>query len=288
MILIADSGSTKCDWILVNRAGDVLGEYHTIGLNPYFHDEDEIHGAIQASSDLAAHAEEVNEIYFYGAGSSSEKLCKVMEVGLVKSFANAKIYVEHDLKGAAFAAYTGEPNITCILGTGSNSCYFNGDSVHEEVPSLAYILGDEGSGSFFGKKLLQAYFYKRLPAELAESFEKKYALSVDELTHRVYNEPHANVYLASFMKFLGDHKEHELFQTWVLDGIRLFITLHVKCFENWNQVPVHFIGSVGHYFRPQLEKACELEGITLGQVIKKPIYSLVDYHVNWIFSAKQA
>ncbi|MEO0405375.1 MAG: ATPase, partial [Bacteroidota bacterium] len=223
-----------------------------------------------------------------GAGSSNQELNDRMKLGLKRVFAHADILVDHDLVGAAYAAYDGVPNITCIMGTGSNSCFFDGEQVSEEIPSLAYVIGDEASGSYFGKQLLRAYFYKKLPTELHDSFTEKYNLSKEELIHKVYNEPHSNVYLASFMKFLGDHSDHPLFQKWVEDGIRNFIQIHVKCFKQWENVPVNFIGSVGYYFEDCLRKAAQKEEITVGKIIKKPIYSLVNYHINTILQNNHA
>ena len=288
MILVADSGSTKCDWLMINAQGETLGEYSTMGLNPYFHSPDEIEEALKENSDLFLLGPEISKVFFYGAGSSNEDLNNKMKSGLNRVFVNADILVDHDLVGAAYAAYDGVPNITCIMGTGSNSCFFDGAKVREEIPSLAILLGDEASGSYFGKKLLRSYFYKKLPQKLHDSFTETYQLSKEELIHRVYNEPHSNVYLASFMKFLGEHSDHPLFQDWVKNGIQKFIQIHVKCFPEWESVPVNFIGSVGYYFEDCLRIAAEREGITVGKIIKKPIYSLVNYHINTILQNNHA
>lgn len=289
MILISDSGSTKSDWALVSNDFKILDHFSTMGLNPYFHDQDVVEKAIRESAGLMQVANDITHVYFYGAGSSTERLCGVIREGLERVFTKADVTVDHDLVGAAYATYCGEPGITCIMGTGSNSCFFDGKEVSEEVPSLAYILGDESSGSYFGKRLLRAYFYKRLPEDLARSFEEEgYAPGKDELIDRVYNQPNANVYLAGFMKFLGNHREHP----WVIDlvkmGMRHFIEIHVKCFENWKDVPVHFIGSIGHYFKHCLESAARDMGIQLGTTIQKPIDGLVGYHAKYKKSEIQA
>ncbi len=175
----------------------------------------------------------------------------------------------------------GKKVISCILGTGSNSCYFDGEKVYEEVPSLAYILGDEGSGSYFGKKLLRDYFYKRLPQEMSDAFWGEFGLTDKELVKKVYNEPDANVYLASFMKFISDFKDHPHVAKWMVDGFREFISIHVKCFKNYAECDVSFIGSVAYYFRDYLKEACEIEGVNLGEVIQKPIDNLVRYHLEY-------
>jgi glucosamine kinase len=282
MILIADSGSTKCDWALVDEKGNKLGAFETMGLNPYFHAPHDTERALLANEALCAVAPDVKRIFFYGAGSSTEEMCHIMKEGLMRVFTHADILVEHDLLGSAMATYDGRPCISCILGTGSNSCFFDGKEVYEEIPSLAYILGDESSGSYYGKILLQEYFYKRLPADLNESFEKNYAPSKDEIISRIYREPNANVYLASFMRFIGEHADHPHVKNMVRRGMVHFIEIHVKCFANWREVPVHFVGSIGHYFIDCLHQAAEETGIQLGQVIQKPIDGLINYHKRFV------
>ncbi len=283
MILIADSGSTKCDWALIDEKGTRLGNYQTMGLNPYFHSEDVIENALRSNVELNNIASDVKQIFFYGAGSSTKEMCDIMNAGLKRVFINADILVDHDLVGSAMSTYDGEPCIACILGTGSNSCFFDGKEVYEEVPSLAYILGDEASGSYFGKILLQEYFYKKLPADLREAFETYHAPSKDEIISRVYREPNANVYLAGFMKFIGEHRHHPHVKQWVTKGMIHFINIHVKCFSNWKDVPVHFVGSIGHYFEDCLQEAAKETGIRLGQIIRKPIDGLVNYHLKFKF-----
>lgn len=284
MILIADSGSTKCDWALVDDKGNKLNAFETMGLNPYFHAPQDTENALRANDALMAIASQVNRIFFYGAGSSTVEMCAIMKEGLLRVFPQADILVEHDLLGSAMATYDGRPCISCILGTGSNSCFFDGKEVYEEVPSLAYILGDESSGSYFGKILLQEYFYKKLPADLHAAFEQHYAPTKEEIINRIYREPNANVYLASFMRFIGEHAEHPHVKNWVRKGMVHFIEIHVKCFANWREVPTHFVGSIGHYFHDCLQQAADETGIQLGQVIQKPIDGLIAYHKRFVLA----
>lgn len=284
MILIADSGSTKCDWALVDDKGNKMDAFETMGLNPYFHAPQDTEKALRANDALIAIAPQVSRIFFYGAGSSTVEMCTIMKEGLLRVFPQADILVEHDLLGSAMATYDGRPCISCILGTGSNSCFFDGKDVYEEVPSLAYILGDESSGSYFGKILLQEYFYKKLPADLHDAFVKSHAPSKDEIINRIYREPNANVYLASFMRFIGEHAEHPHVKNWVRKGMVHFIEIHVKCFANWKEVPVHFVGSIGHYFNDCLQQAADETGIQLGQVIQKPIDGLIAYHKRFVLA----
>jgi hypothetical protein len=254
-----------------------------MGLNPYFHNEKIVKDAILGNVDLAAIAAKVENIFFYGAGASLPHLCDIIERGLREVFVNAKsILVDHDLLAAAYSTYEGEPEISCIIGTGSNSCYFDGVEVREEVPALAYILGDEASGSWFGKMLLRDYFYKKLPIEIRSDFEATFDTSKDEIVRRVYNSPNANVYLAGFTKFIGKHAAHPHVRNWITEGLRTFIRIHVHCFEEYKSVKTHFVGSIGYYFHDMLAEICTEEGVQLGMVIRKPIDRLAEYHVKYL------
>jgi len=281
MILIVDSGSTKSDWALLDLKGNRLGDFDTMGLNPYFHTEEVIANAVFANQPLAAYADKISSVYFYGAGSSTPTMQEIVQNGLKRVFKKAEIVVDHDMVGCAYSTYDGEDCVSCILGTGSNSCGFNGKEIWESVPSLAYILGDEASGSWYGKILLREYFYKKLPEDLNASFEQTYSITKDELINKVYREPNANVYLASFTRFIGQHAHHPHVINFVTKGMVEFIDIHVKSFDNWQNMPVHFVGSVSHYFKHCLEAAAKETGMRLGQVIKKPIDGLVTYHIRY-------
>ncbi len=285
-ILIADSGSTKCEWLVITEHGQELGEFHTMGFNPYFHDADLVEREMNANSQAMEVADSVDRVYFYGAGSSSPELCEVIAEGLRRVFANAVVHVGHDLDGAAYSTYTGEPAVTCILGTGSNSCMFDGTTVTEEVPALAYILGDEGSGSWFGKRLLSSFLYHKLPAAIHDDFVEQYGLDKLSITKRVYQEPNANVFLASFMTFLGRHKSDLFVQDWLDEGFKEFLDVHVACFEGASTMPIHFVGSVAYHFQDALKKACADRGYRVGNIIKKPIDGLAQYHVEFILKSE--
>jgi N-acetylglucosamine kinase-like BadF-type ATPase len=287
MILIADSGSTKCDWAIIQPCGEVKSTFKTMGLNPYFHDEGVIENALLVLEGQSSMFSDITHLFFYGAGSSSEKLCARMKRGLQRVFSQAEIVVDHDLVGAAYSTYDGSPGITSILGTGSNSCFFDGENLREEVPALAYILGDEASGSYFGKVLLQEYFYKQLPNDIRFAFEAEYHVDHDTIVDRVYNEENANVYLASFMPFIGKFKDHPHVIDWVADGMRRFIQIHVKCFPESKTTPIHFVGSIAHYFSHCLEMVMADEDLKLGKVLKAPIDGLVDYHVKFLIPELQ-
>ncbi len=281
-VLIADSGSTKCDWQLLDASGKELLEFHTMGFNPYFHTADKVEEVMTAHADVQAIGAEITHVYFYGAGSSSAPLCAIIEEGLQRVFGSAQVHVGHDLTGAAYSTYDGRPGVTCIIGTGSNSCHFDGQTVSEEVPALAYILGDEASGSWHGKKLLAAKLYHRLPEAVDRDFDATYGLSKDDIIDRVYREEDPNVFLASFMTFIGKHRAEPMFKAWLIEGFRAFLDVHVKCFEGWKEQPVHFIGSVAYHFQEELRAACAEDGMEVGSIIKKPIDGLASYHLQHI------
>lgn len=286
MILIADSGSTKCDWQAVENKEKTLYT-HTKGINPFFHDEATIESFVHDNADLMKIAPAVKEVYIYCAGGSNTELNKIVACGLKRVFKNAEINVEHDLLGAAYSTYTGKPAITCILGTGSNSIAFDGKQLEEKVPALAYILGDEGSGSYFGKRLLADYLYHFLPKEIDDVLRNELKLTKNSILENVYMKPGANVYLASFMKTIHRFKDTEYMKPILIEGMKKFLRIHVMCYEYFNDVPVNFIGSVSHYFFDELKAAADELGITIGRVYKKPIDGLVAYHLNYHYENQQ-
>ena len=279
MIVVAESGSTKCDWLLDDGNGHVY-ETFTIGFNPFFHSTEVVLEHLKANAELMKHALQIQEVNFYGAGCSSEDRNAVIRAGLEAVFVNAKCSVGHDLNAAAYSTFSGEPAITCILGTGSNSCYFDGNEVSEVIPALGYILGDEGSGSYFGKRILADYIYERLPKELQKDFRGRYQLTKEEIFSKVYNQRDANVFLASFMRFLVPHKEHPYFSEIINKGLRHFAEIHIACYPNYKDVPVHFVGSVSYYFQDILRDIADEMGFTVGNVNKNPVSALLEYHKN--------
>lgn len=280
MIFIAESGSTKCDWVLIDKGGKEVGRWSTMGFNPYFHSSDLIRHKMSQERGMAPYLQEVQNIWFYGAGCSTAQLKAIVIDGLQQVFPNAEIHVDHDLNAAAFALYQGRPEIACILGTGSNSCYFDGINVREEVPALAYILGDEGSASWIGKRLVADFLYKRLPQDLHEAFVDTYKTSKDQIIQRVYNEPHANVYLAEFSRFAGDHAGHSWIRAMVANGFAKFLDIHVKCYPEAESAEVNFVGSVAKQFEDILKKEVKKAGLQYGRTQAKPVNLLVNYHIE--------
>jgi glucosamine kinase len=278
MIAIAESGSTKCDWIVLNRKAEVVLEARTPGFNPYFHGEEFVLNSLHNCSDLAAVKDKISSIFFYGAGCSSEALNLIIQEALAQFFVKAKITVDHDLVAAAYSLYEGEPIISCIVGTGSNSCFFDGDKVHELVPALGFILGDEASGSYFGKKILADYFYKRLPAEMQRDFDERYNLDWSQTVENVYKNAHANVYLASFMPFIIAHRENPYVIEMVKDGMARFIDVHIANFSNYHQHKVGFVGTLAFLFEDILKEELLKRDCKPGRIIKNPADNLVQYH----------
>lgn len=282
MILIIESGSTKSDCALLDHQGQWVQRMETMGFNPYFHGAELINRKLSELPGYKKFAPQVSRVYFYGAGCSSPSKNRIVETGLKKAFPNAKVSVDHDLVASAYSTYRGKPEVSCILGTGSNSCYFDGHTVSEEVPALAYILGDEGSASYLGKKLLAAYLYKQLPAHVERDFIETFRTTKEEIFDRVYNQPNANVYLANFAQFVGKHKEEPFFQNMVHTGFMDFLRVHVLCFPNARQVEINFVGSIAHHFNQELQQAVKDSGLQYGQTIQRPLEGLVNYHLQFL------
>lgn len=278
MILVADSGSTKCDWVLANTEG-IRESYQTIGFNPVYISANEI-ADVLAKSPLAPQANVVEKVFFYGAGCSSDEFQGIVANGIQNVFQQAEVVVRHDLDGAAYATCEDKPGIACILGTGSNACYFDGKSVTQERPSLGYILGDEGSGAYFGKILVSKFLYKQLPDDIQELFANKYNLGKEQIIDSVYRKARPNTFLASFMSFFGENKEHPFIKETIAQGLKHFMETHVTCYPNHQQLPVHFVGSIAFYFQDILKQEAEKMNIKIGNIIQKPIDGLLAYHLG--------
>jgi N-acetylglucosamine kinase-like BadF-type ATPase len=285
MFFIIDSGSTKSDWVLLDDDNNQTF-FSTMGFNPYFHSEEMIVSEIKKDIEIIKYAEKIDAVYFYGAGCSSVELNKIVERAFKKVFENAIVHVDHDLTACAYSTYQGKPAISCIIGTGSNSCYFDGETLYEEVPALGYILGDEGSGSYFGKQLLASYLYKKLPKHIEDDFRNEYQLTKDIIVDKVYMQDNANVYLASLSKFISRHADDTYFKQMVYEGMKKFLEIHVCCYKNYKNLDVHFIGSISHVFQNELKQVADELDVKIGQIIQKPIGGLVNYHLNHFFLVK--
>lgn len=277
MILIADSGSTKCSWAICDEKGKVVDRCSTIGFNPYFISSSAILNKLE-SSDLRDVKDSVNTVYFYGAGCSSEKMNKIVQDPFKKFFVNSEINVLHDLDAACYSMYDGTPSITGILGTGSNSCLFDGEKIHESAPSLGYTLGDEASGNYIGRKLINLYFNNKLSDLLKSKYEEKYETDIAKINANVYSGSRANVYLAKFFPFVSDNKKDPQMQKLILNCLDEFFYLHISCFDNYENHKINFIGSVAYFLQEEIDKTATKYNCKIGMVIKNPIDKLIEYH----------
>ena len=280
MILITDGGSTKCDWILLDSSGEVVLKTRTAGLNPAVSHEEELVSRIKINSDLVAIFQKVDIVDFYGAGCGTKTPTTLLKRVLSQLFVNASITVNEDTVAAVYAATT-EPGIVCILGTGSNSSYFDGTTIRSNVESLGYSLMDEASGNYFGKRLIRDYFYKKMPSELAREFEKRFNLDPDEIKINLYQRPNPNRYLASFAEFIFTSNEvNGYFYKLISEGMTKFIELRILCYKESQNVPIHFIGSIAHFSEDIIRDCMMPYHLQLGKVIRRPIDGLIDYYRN--------
>jgi glucosamine kinase len=278
MTIIADCGSTKCDWLLVHGERNHQLE-NTVGFSPFFHTSEEIETIIKEQLLPKLDPKEVTHIWFYGTGVHDEHRADIVLQGIKACFPKADIEVEHDLLGAARSVCGHSAGIACILGTGSNSCYYDGKTIVDNVPSLGWLLGDEGSGTHLGKALLRAWFYRELPPDLNAAFNAAYPEGEHAIKDRAY-EKGANAYLATFTKFLGEHNTHPYIQSLVAGSLGEFLDRHVLKYSGAQSVPVHFVGSIAYHFQDILIKCLEERRLKLGNVVRKPIYPLADFHTK--------
>jgi len=279
MITIIESGSTKADWLIIDEGKRF--QHHTIGFNPFFHSSEFVRRNLENDSFLANWFSKSGEIYFYGAGCSSTELQEIIKTGIKSVFKNAEVEVDHDLSAAGLSVYRGNDVIACIIGTGSNSVFFDGTILTEVVPALGYILGDEGSGSFFGKQMLTDFLYNRLPEKM-DSDIRKLELNKDTIFRKVYMQPNANVFLASLSPIIIANKDLEYSKKLIQKGFDLFLENHVCCYSNYKEVEVSFVGSIAALLGDELSQACDRKGIKIGQIIRRPIEALASYHLNQV------
>jgi N-acetylglucosamine kinase-like BadF-type ATPase len=280
MILIADGGSTKADWIALDNQKNEVFRVRTLGLNPAVIAEEELKTRIVNMFQLIEVKNEVKEIHFYGAGCGTPKPTAILKNVLEKIFTNAKVFVDEDMLAAVYAATGKNPAIVCILGTGSNSCYYNGDKMEMTVASLGYILMDEASGNYFGKALIRDYYYQKMPKRIAAAFEKQFDLEADQIKFNVYKQPNPNMYLASFAKFMFDFKNETYVKRLIKKGFQEFFKYRVLPYKKTAATPIYFIGSIAHYFRDILEEVANKNELTITDVIQRPIDSLLEFHRN--------
>ena len=274
--LIADSGATKAEWSLItnNKNKTVI----TQGISPYFLTTSQITELLDHELKPKLKNADIGEIHYYGTGCANPDNAKSVKKALLQVFAGAKIEVNHDLMAAARALCGHEKGIACILGTGSNSCFYNGKKIVKNSPGLGYVLGDEGSGAYLGKKVIQYYLYDTFDEDLRSRFDAAYVTNAAEILENVYKKPLPNRYLASFTNFLAENRGHYMVENIIEDGLNDFFFNHLcKYREVWT-LPVSFAGSVAFGFKDVLQHLCNSYEFELGKVMKNPMQGLVEYH----------
>lgn len=275
MILIADSGSTSTNWVLVEDGKSVQSLF-TPGINPFYQTPEEIAGEI-ATLTLNVKPSSVKAIYFYGAGCVADKI-EMVKQAIAQSFTQSQIYVESDLVAAARGLLQHEAGIACILGTGSNSCFYDGKNIVSNVSPLGFILGDEGSGAVLGKKFIADCLKNQLPEELKNKFLTTFGLTANDIINHVYRKPFPNRYLAQFTPFLAENMAEPAIYNLIFDSFTDFFVRNVMQYPNFDEYPVSFVGSIAYYFKDILEVVAFELGITLGEIKQSPLEGLVAFH----------
>lgn len=275
MKLICDSGSTKAEWCLLNNGRKK--SFNTTGISPYFLSPGEIKELV--CKEVASKIKhKIDELHFYGAGLFDPANAKMMKRNLQQCFPGAKVSANHDMLGAAHALCGLEKGVVCNLGTGTFSCYYNGRKIVTSRPGAGYILGDEGSGAYLGKKVIQHYLYKIFDEELMYRFDEMYNTDRSEIIDKVYRKPFPNRYLASFAIFLSENRGHYMVENILEDGINDFFFYHLSKFPEAWKLPINFTGSVAFGFKDVLKTICESYGFELGKVLQTPMPGLIAYH----------
>lgn len=276
-ILIADSGATKCEWCVVEK-GKLKKTLFTLGISPYFLNGPQVEELVRRDLYPEIKRYKIDAIFYYGTGCKNPANQKMILKALKRVFPDIDITVNHDLMGAARAVCLQEKGIACILGTGSNSCYFNGKRIMKNSPGLGYVLGDEGSGAYLGKKVVQYYMYNTFDEELRYRFEEKYQLSDMDILDKVYTQPLPNRFLAGFTLFLAENRGHFMVENIIEDGLNDFFFQHLcKYSESW-KYPVHFVGGVAFGFRDVITQLCDSYELEQGNILQHPMEGLIRYH----------
>lgn len=276
MILIADSGSTKCEWCFVD--GSKKTTILTSGISPYFLKKDEMVQLIQKELMPKLKSKNPAQIFFYGTGLSDKNNAALVKLVLQSLFQQCKVSVASDLVGAARALCGKDKGMVCILGTGSNSCFFNGKNIVKNSPGLGFILGDEGSGAYLGKKVIQYFLYKTFDEDMERRFQTKYNLTREDILDNVYKKPFANRYLANFTHFLAENRGHYMIENILEDGLNDFFFTHLNKYgQSWTS-PIYFTGSVAYTFRDVVKELCNSYQFEIGKIIQAPMKELIHFH----------
>ena len=281
-ILIADSGSTKTAWILLSEGAEPK-EYVTSGINPNFNTVDEMADIIRDGLMDVINGASIGFVYFYGTGCGPESRKKKVKAALQLCFFDALIEVNTDLLAAARACLGNEAGVACILGTGSNTCLYDGEKIIKGVPSMGFALADEGSGGYFGKKILNSYFYELMPEELRNWLDENFDMRLESVLDAVYIKPRPNKYVAGFTRLIGEFHEHEFVRAMVRDGFIEFVEKQVGYLGDLTGQKVGFVGTIASIDRDILEEVLQQKGMILGDIVRGPIDELADYHLKLIY-----
>ena len=279
MILVVDSGSTKTDWIALDENGEEIFSTQTLGLNPQMLSNEILNERIKNNFDIYKNRKSVEKLFFYGAGcgveSTQERILKVFN----SIFINSEFDIKEDTYAAVYSAVDiGTPSIVNIIGTGSNCSYYDGEKVVQKVQSLGYVLMDYASGNYYGKYLIRAYYFNKMPEYLREEFAKNYDLSPNTIKNKLYREENPNTYLAGFAKFLIDNKSNEYFKEIIFKGLERFIDYQILQYDDFSKVDIHYVGSIAYYLKDEITKVGKKYNLKTGRFIQRPITGLVDYH----------
>ena len=281
MKLAVDSGSTKTDWGFFSNVYD-LKDIKTQGINPCHQSADEINSIIRDElipEMTGIDPRSVTDLFYYGAGCATESICSQMKGTLKEFFPKASIAVDSDMLGAARALCGHSEGVACVLGTGSNSCLYNGQAIVDQVPSLGYILGDEGSSAAIGRRLISDCLKRQLPESISREFMERYSLTKDTIIENVYRKPLPNRYIASFAPFVYEKRANPGVHKMLIECFSEFFTRNVINYHKpW--LPVHFVGSLATSFAEELKETADSLGMTIGKIMTSPMVGLVEYHSN--------
>ncbi len=279
MILIADAGSTKTRWIMVNNERMVIGKFESAGLNPTVFDEETLNKNIARNNELLNHAPYIKTIYFYGSGVDDKIAHSKMLKVLSEIFDKAEIEIYSDLLAAARATAGHEPGIVSILGTGSNSAYYDGNIIVKTVGYFGYLLMDDASGNWFGKQLLRDYFFDKMPKQLKLQLKKEYKIDEKKIIKRLYHQTQPNTFLAGFAPFMSKHYKSGYIKELITRGFEKFITQELSAYDNYKEIPLHFNGSIAFQFQKELKDVIAKHDLILGKIVKDPVEELINYHL---------
>jgi len=285
MILVVDSGSTKTDWIALDNEGEEIFSTQTLGLNPQMLSNEILNERIKNNFDIYKNRKLVNKLFFYGAGcgvkDTQNRILKVFK----SIFVNSEFDIKEDTYAAVYSAVDkGIPSIVNIIGTGSNCSYYDGKNVIQKVQSLGYVLMDYASGNYYGKYLIRAYYFNKMPEYLRDEFSNNYDLSPNSIKNKLYREENPNTYLAGFARFLIENKSNEYFKEIIFKGLERFIDYQILQYDDFSKVDIHYVGSIAYYLKDEINKIGKKYNLKTGKFIQRPITGLVDYHKRNILS----